>query len=1771
MATRWIGVESTDPRLPDVVITATKGTTSADFAPGNVAVNKADKATTVTASTPLTGSGTLGANLTLGISSFGPGGTLTAPGAVPTSPGGTVTFLRADGTWSTPPGGGGGISGITVTKSGVAAGSDITVLDFESSFNVTESPAGEANVFLDLSGYTGTGLLPQAKVTGSGGTLTTELAGKADTSTMTTALAGKQPLDADLTTIAGLTATTDNVIQSSGSAWASRTPAQLKGTLALVKGDVGLGNVDNTSDANKPVSSATTTALAAKVDKAYTLFTTAPLTIGGTTSADFTTARTLAINTFTNTTSGIVPSPGGTAGTYMRSDATWVNPHIQLTTDVQFRTGQFVSGGAGATSTRQISLSYNGVANNYRHDILSSHNSGAIDSNSIVFKLWQPIDNPAGAPTNTVLTLEGTLITGTKPFVSQNAAAEYRLIETDQPAENTTWRIISQGGVLNFISTLDNLTAVGTISMTRTGLLAANFSGNGSLLTNLNASNISSGTLANTRLNTLIDSNTTGYAARLSQARLIQLTGDVTGQANFDGTADITIATTAAVNAVTLGTDTVGNYIATVVGTANQVNVSGSGTETAAVTLSTPQDIHLLATPTFARLTLSQITGTSPLVVTSSTLVANLNADKLDSEDGADFHDLTKATGNLPTARLVGQYTNVTRVGTLDQLQVTGPTTFSVTPLVGTDPVWHKGNDGAGSQLDADRLDGKESSEFASTEILEALLGDLLYVGLYNAAGYISGNDATKPHPVWSEGSDVYRSGMYWIVGSSGVNMDFLDTDYSGRFTGEDEAKSLNYGDWVVTVHAGYAVTNKALTSNVATLTIGTHTLGIGKSIEVKDVDAIFDGIYTITAVAATTISYARTNANIASVADTGTVLGRTLDQMVFQYIPFSTETYVKNAIGAHMADVNDPHSAAGYINLARGAELYAPAIHKHTSDIQEMINTHKQETNPHPIYQTEAESDLRYSKGDHLHPGVYERYNAVFDHEHKTDPHPDYVTHTEADGVYSVIGHRHDGVYSPVGHTHDFLTNKEIVSTDSATSTILYVGNNPPAIPVAGDLWLETIAIGAQVPPAPVTVTLTPSPTQVVVAWDYPGSYTVTNKALTSNTATLTIGTSTLSVGNSVEVAGVDAVFNGIYTLTAVTATTISYGKTNANIASTAATGSVLGTVTDFTQVDWSLNGVSWTTLTATLAPPYIPYVHTSLAERTKHYYRVRGHNPTGWGDFRIASVFTNNAPPNPPTAPSATGLLATSVTLNWTAPSGATTNDPLATANKYEVFLNGVSKGTTNAVSFGFTGLVENVAYTLGVRVKDQAGPNDDALTYAPLYSTLVTIPVTTPNAAPPVPTLPGTPTTKTHDTITLTWNAVSVSDFKEYVVTRTGSPAFTSDTTPTTSYTFTGLNPNTPYTVSVAARDTLDATSAPVNAPSVTTNPTPPDVTPPPPATGLLLKPESTYGHMVARFTPPASDVTQYNINTSVNGVSAATTGWKTAVFLTPVAEPVIDGLSGQTISAQLQLRDAAGNITTQDFTSYTLLPSPYIIYADSTNQWRNTSGGQWGGVGNQNPYYDYVSSAALNALGAWFYGTQITDKLPGRTLTSISPRVEIHMVRQAGGDVSPVRPTYNTHKYTTNPGNVLSKNVTNKALTSNVATLTIGTHTYVAGNFVFVDGVDAVFDGRYPLTAVTATTISYAKTNANVTAVVATGTVNGKPVLDNPLTPAAYDLDINVAKWVALDSTAVGTALLNGSRRGIAVFNSTPTGLGNYAKFASVAESSGSGALRIYHLG
>ncbi len=71
----------------------------------------------------------------------------------------------------------------------------------------------------------------------------------------------------------------------------------------------------------------------------------------------------------------------------------------------------------------------------------------------------------------------------------------------------------------------------------------------------------------------------------------------------------------------------------------------------------------------------------------------------------------------------------------------------------------------------------------------------------------------------------------------------------------------------------------------------------------------------------------------------------------------------------------------------------------------------------------------------------------------------------------------------------------------------------------------------------------------------------------------------------------------------------------------------------------------------------------------------------------------------------------------------------------------------------------------------------------------------------------------------------------------------------------------------------------------------------------------------------------------------------------------------------------------------------------------------------------------------------------------------------------------------------------RTISNTALTNNVATLTSNAHGFLVGDTVTVTGVDAVFDGTYVLTAVTANTFSYAKVNADVVSGADTGAAAG----------------------------------------------------------------------------
>lgn len=83
-------------------------------------------------------------------------------------------------------------------------------------------------------------------------------------------------------------------------------------------------------------------------------------------------------------------------------------------------------------------------------------------------------------------------------------------------------------------------------------------------------------------------------------------------------------------------------------------------------------------------------TGTAPLVVASTTLVSNLNAEFLGGQNAAYYLSATNMYGGtLPSGRLLGSYTGVTGVGTLTSLSVSGTTTFATRSPIYS--YWHGG------------------------------------------------------------------------------------------------------------------------------------------------------------------------------------------------------------------------------------------------------------------------------------------------------------------------------------------------------------------------------------------------------------------------------------------------------------------------------------------------------------------------------------------------------------------------------------------------------------------------------------------------------------------------------------------------------------------------------------------------------------------------------------------------------------------------------------------------------------------------------------------------------------------------------------------------------------------------------------------------------------------------------------------------------------------------------------------------------------------------
>lgn len=220
-----------------------------------------------------------------------------------------------------------------------------------------------------------------------------------------------------------------------------------------------------------------------------------------------------------------------------------------------------------------------------------------------------------------------------------------------------------------------------------------------------NSSEVFSGTpgdiqAANFRGSLVGNADTATSAGKWTTARTITLGGDLTGNVSIDGSANVTLTATIAADSVALGTDTTGNYVATIAGTANQVTVTGSGSETAAVTLALPQDIATTSTPTFAGVTLASAAHSSDgVTVSANNTPTTLDTFTVSTYTTAEYliqaKQGTKMTSTHLTVMWDGTDVQVAEWGVVDATAGAANVTFTATHSTGTVTVSASSSDAA--------------------------------------------------------------------------------------------------------------------------------------------------------------------------------------------------------------------------------------------------------------------------------------------------------------------------------------------------------------------------------------------------------------------------------------------------------------------------------------------------------------------------------------------------------------------------------------------------------------------------------------------------------------------------------------------------------------------------------------------------------------------------------------------------------------------------------------------------------------------------------------------------------------------------------------------------------------------------------------------------------------------------------------------------------------------------------------------------------------------
>jgi hypothetical protein len=255
-------------------------------------------------------------------------------------------------------------------------------------------------------------------------------------------------------------------------------------------------------------------------------------------------------------------------------------------------------------------------------------------------------------------------------------------------------------------------------------------------------------------------------------------------------------------NYVTLGTMTTGNYVATIAGTTNEVEVSGSGSETAAVTIGLPDDVTIgneLTVTTGLFTPLIDTTDSSAItIVPAATFNSNVTVENtLTVGNDVAITGNTVSTGDVTAVRFFGDGSGLTGLvatyTALTDTDTTGRTTGSLNRFNGSAYVPTtltedaSGNVTVGGQLNVSTIDTTDSSAITVVPITN-FDSDITVGNNLTVNGYITGPATLviDPAAVGNATGEVIIAGNLTVQGN----------------TTQVDSNVVNIGDAIITLNS---------------------------------------------------------------------------------------------------------------------------------------------------------------------------------------------------------------------------------------------------------------------------------------------------------------------------------------------------------------------------------------------------------------------------------------------------------------------------------------------------------------------------------------------------------------------------------------------------------------------------------------------------------------------------------------------------------------------------------------------------------------------------------------------------------------------------------------------------------------------------------------------------------------------------------------------------------------------------------------------------------